>query len=406
MFTIFLVGGAIRDKIINLKVKEFDWLVINSDVISFINFGFKKVGKDFPVFLHPFNKEEYTLARKEKKIGKGYYDFKCDFSFYVSLNEDLFRRDLTFNTLVLNDIGCLIDLFNGKSDIKNKLFSHISFAFFEDPLRILRVFRFYVKFFDYDFKISKYTESYIRKIVLDGLIFNFTLERILKEIFLALSYKNAFLFFYLLYKFDILKIIFYDFYLLFFSVKKYIFNTYLNLILQLNNLFFNIFVYTNNWFIKFSLIFYKILCKFSIKYEDKCLYFYNKKTLLIINRYIKDFGLSKKQKFFLINLFKFRCVFFKSIFLNDYFLFLFFFKINLLKDKIKFINYLLINDIDSKFNNKIHTFYTKYLLLDLIQFIHFYKYYNNKYFDFNHVFYKRKIKKEFNKIIFYYNKYY
>lgn len=406
MFIIFLVGGAIRDKIINLKVKEFDWVVINSDVISFINFGFKKVGKDFPVFLHPFNKEEYTLARKEKKIGKGYYDFKCDFSFYVSLNEDLFRRDLTFNTLVLNEIGNLIDIFNGRNDIDNKLFSHVSFAFFEDPLRILRIFRFYVKFFDHDFKISKYTESYIRKIVLDGLIFNFTLERILKEIFLALSYKNAFLFFYLLYTFGVLKIIFYDFYLLFFFVKNYSFNIYLNLIFQLNNLFLNIFIYTNNGFIKISLIFYKILCKFSVKYEDKYLFFYNKKTLLIINRYIKDFGLSKKQKLFLINLFKFKCIFFKSFILSDYFLFLFFLKINLLKDKIKFINYLLVNDLDSKFNNKIHAFYIKYLLLDLIQFIYIYKYYNNKYFDFNYVFYKKKIKKEFNKIIFYYNKYY
>ncbi len=406
MFVIFLVGGAIRDKLIGFRVKEFDWVVINSDIISFSDFGFKRVGKDFPVFLHPLTKEEYTLARKEKKIGKGCYDFKCDFSFYVSLNEDLFRRDLTLNTLVLNEFGFLIDILNSKKDVEIKLLSHVSFAFFEDPLRILRIFRFCVKFFDCNFKMSKYTESYIRKIVIDGVIFNLTLERILKETFVSLSYKNAFLFFILLYKFNLLQIIFYDLYTLFILVEKNMFNIYLNVILQLNNLFFNIFFNTNNIFIRFSLIFYKILCKFSINDTYKNLLFNKINVLLIINRYIKDFNLSKKYKFFLINLYKFKCVFLRIFFLRDYFLFLFFLKINLLKDKIKFINYLLIVDLDSKFSNKIYIFYIKYLLLDLIQFICFYKFYNNKIFYFSYLFYEKKMKKNFNKIIFYYNKYY
>jgi len=156
MLNVFLVGGSVRDKILKLSFKEFDWVIINSDIINFLKMGFKRVGKDFPVFLHPFSKEEYTLARKEKKVGKGYYNFNCDFSFYVSLSEDLLRRDLTINTLVLNEFGLVLDLFNGKNDLKNKRILHVSFAFFDDSLRILRIFRFFIKYFNFNFLISIY----------------------------------------------------------------------------------------------------------------------------------------------------------------------------------------------------------------------------------------------------------
>ena len=128
----------------------------------------------------------------------------------------MLRRDLTINTLVLDEFGSLLDLFNGKNDLKSKRILHVSFAFLDDSLRILRIFRFLIKYFSSSFFISSYTESFIKKIVFKGEILNFTFERVFKEIFLSLHYKNAFLFFSLLYKFRLLKFLFYDLNLLFF----------------------------------------------------------------------------------------------------------------------------------------------------------------------------------------------
>lgn len=406
MLNIFLVGGAVRDKILKLKVKEFDWVIVNSNITKFLKLGFKQVGKDFPVFLHPFSKEEYTLARKEKKVGKGYYNFSCDFSFYVSLKEDLFRRDLTINTLVLNENGFLLNLFNGVKDLKNKKISHVSFAFFDDSLRVLRIFRFFIKYSHLNFEICNYTESFIKKIVFNGDILNFTIERMFKEIFLSLNYKNSFLFFSLLYKFNFLKVVFYDLSLLFSFSKEYNFNIYFDFILQLNKLFLNVFFYTNNVLFKFILLFYKILFYNSVYFSLDYLCFYSKKNLILINRCIKDFNLSKKYKFFLVNLFKFKWFFINVFFINDYFLYLFFFKLNLFKDKLKLIDYLLINDLDSKNNDKNYIFVNKYLFLDLVELIYFFKFYNSYSFNFSYYFYNEKIKLNFNKIKFYYNKYF
>lgn len=406
MLNVFLVGGSVRDKLLGLSIKEFDWVIVNSNVNNIIDLGFKKVGKDFPVFLHPLNKEEYTLARKEKKVGKGYYGFKCDFSFYVSLKEDLLRRDLTVNTFVLNKCGFLIDLFDGNLYLKKKQFLHVSFAFFEDPLRILRIFRFYVKYFENNFTISYYTISFIRKIVIAGEIFDLTFERVLKEIFLSLNYKNSFLFFSLLYKFNVLKIIFYDLYLLFEFSEKYAFNFYLNFILQTKYLFMEICFYSNNVFLKFSLLFFKLVLNYIIFHKINHLYYYNKKNFLIVNRYVKDFNLSKKYKFFLLNLFKFKWFFVNSFSISDYFLFLFFCKTNSFKDKIKLINCVLINDLDSKLNDKVYIFYNKYLFLDLVQAMSNYKYSNTHAFTLSYFFYKKYFKYYFYKTKFYYNKYY
>lgn len=406
MLNIFLVGGAVRDKILQLNVKEFDWVIVNSDIKNFLKIGFKQVGKDFPVFLHPFSKEEYTLARKEKKAGKGYYNFSCDFSFYVSLREDLFRRDLTINTLSLNKNGLLLDLFNGVEDLKNKKISHVSFAFFDDSLRVLRIFRFFIKYSYFNFKISNYTESFIKKIIFDGEMLNFTFERIFKEIFLSLNYKDAFLFFSLANKFKFLKYIFYDLNLLFSFSQKYDFNIYFDFTLQIGNLFLNVYYYTNNVLFKFILLFLKISFYNIVYFSFDCLFFYNKRNLIFVNRYIKYFNLAKKYKFFLVNLFRFRWFFVNVFFINDYFLFLFFFKLNIFKDKLKFIYYLLINDLDSKVNDKNYIFFNKYLFLDLAELIYFFKFYNSYSFNISYNFYNKVFKINFYRIKFYYNKYF
>lgn len=359
MSNIFLVGGSIRDKLLKLRSNEFDWVVIEGRIDEFLYDGFKQVGKDFPVFLHPFSKEEYSLARKERKFGKGYYGFVCDFSFHVSLNEDLFRRDITINSLALNKYGVIFNIFNGEIDLLKKRFIHISYSFFEDPLRILRVFRFYIKYYEMNFKFSFYIISFIRKLIFCGEIFFINIERIIKEIFSALYYKNAFFFLILLYDFNILKLIFYDLNLIFLISDKYHFNFYFNFKLHLKNLLFNIFFYSNNLFLKFSLLFTRLGIN---------AYSLNKKNLLMLNRYVNIFNLSKKNKSFLINFFKFKNFFDKLFFLKSLYVFYISYKLNAFKDKVKIFNYLLIMELDFKFNEKIYKFYHKYLILDLFDF--------------------------------------
>ena len=139
---IYKVGGAIRDELLGINPKDTDWLVVGSSIDEMVDLGYKQVGKDFPVFLHPETNEEYALARKEIKSGQGHRDFKFIFSPDVTIEEDLSRRDLTINAITEDDNGRLIDPFNGQADLKNKVFKHVSDAFYEDPLRALRVARF------------------------------------------------------------------------------------------------------------------------------------------------------------------------------------------------------------------------------------------------------------------------
>ena len=159
---IYKVGGAVRDKLMGLTPKDNDWLVVGASVLEMEKIGFQKVGKDFPVFLHSETKEEYALARKESKTGKGYKGFKFDFSPDVTLEEDLKRRDLTINAIAEDKDGKLIDPYGGKKDIEAKILKHVSESFFEDPLRALRVARFYAQF--EDFSIHPDTEDALQKI--------------------------------------------------------------------------------------------------------------------------------------------------------------------------------------------------------------------------------------------------
>ena len=143
---IYLVGGAVRDQLLGLDVSEKDWVVVGSTPKELISKGYKQVGKGFPVFLHPKTQEEYALARTERKSGVGYHGFDCFFSPEVTLEEDLLRRDLTINAIAMGNNGELIDPYNGRRDLKLGILRHVSDAFKDDPLRLLRVARFASKF--------------------------------------------------------------------------------------------------------------------------------------------------------------------------------------------------------------------------------------------------------------------
>ena len=177
---IFLVGGAVRDKLMGIPIKDNDYLVVGSTPEEMIKLGYKPIGKNFPVFLHPTTKEEYALARTERKVGKGYHGFEFCASPDVTLEEDLKRRDITINAIAMDDDGNLYDPFNGIEDIKNNCIRHVSDAFSEDPLRVLRVARFKAKY--KTFKVDSSTKKLLAQIVKNNEIESLSAERILTEI--------------------------------------------------------------------------------------------------------------------------------------------------------------------------------------------------------------------------------
>ena len=152
---IYLVGGAVRDRLLGLEVKDRDWVVVGATPEQMADAGYKPVGKDFPVFLHPKTSEEYALARTERKSGKGYTGFEFFASPDVSLGEDLRRRDLSINAIAQDSDGQLIDPYGGQRDIEARVLRHVSPAFREDPLRVLRVARFAARFAGLNFSIVK-----------------------------------------------------------------------------------------------------------------------------------------------------------------------------------------------------------------------------------------------------------
>ena len=192
---IFLVGGAVRDKILNIEVIERDWVVVGASETELIDKGFKKIGKDFPVFLHPETKEEYALARQERKSGTGHKGFEFKFDSSVTLEEDLLRRDLTINAIAQDENGELIDPHGGLEDINNRLLKRVSIAFEEDPLRVLRVARFAAKLNFLNFEIETETMQLMKKISASGEIETLSKERIWMETNKALSSQNPEIFF-------------------------------------------------------------------------------------------------------------------------------------------------------------------------------------------------------------------
>ena len=185
---IYLVGGAVRDKILGLPVNDKDYLVVGSTPDEMVKLGYKPIGKNFPVFIHPKTKEEYALARTERKIGKGYHGFKFYTSPDVTLEEDLKRRDITINAIAEDEDGNIYDPFNGKDDINNKIIRHVSEAFIEDPLRVLRVARFTA--LDSQFKVQPETLALMKKMVSSGELKSLSVERVVAEITKGLEGEN------------------------------------------------------------------------------------------------------------------------------------------------------------------------------------------------------------------------
>lgn len=209
---IYLVGGAVRDKYLNIPIKEKDWCVVGSSSNDLIEMGFKAVGKDFPVFLHPETKEEYALARIEKKIGPGYHGFSFLTSKEVSLQDDLKRRDLTINAMAIDNEGNLIDPHHGLNDLENKILRHVSNSFREDPVRVLRVAKFSARFHKKGFIIHPETLKMMKSMSKQGEIQNLVGDRVWKETEEALSSGDSHIFFRALQDCDALRIIFPEFY--------------------------------------------------------------------------------------------------------------------------------------------------------------------------------------------------
>lgn len=184
---IYLVGGAVRDHLLGLSVHERDFVVVGGSTSMMLDAGFKRVGKDFPVFLHPQTGEEYALARRERKVGLGYHGFTCDTSVSVTLEEDLLRRDLTVNAMAMDENGTVIDPYGGQADLKNRYLRHVSSAFVEDPLRVLRVARFAARFASLGFQIAPETSALMMKMVRDRELLSLTVERVWQEYHRALA---------------------------------------------------------------------------------------------------------------------------------------------------------------------------------------------------------------------------
>ena len=187
---VYLVGGAVRDSLLGLPFHERDWLVVGATKEELTDKGYKQIGKDFPVFLHPETKEEYALARKERKTGAGHKAFSFEFDKNVSLEEDLERRDITINAIAQDDEGNFIDPYNGCKDIEDKIIRKVSKAFKEDPLRVLRVARFSAKLKKLGFTIEEGTKKEIRDIVNSGELKTLSKERIWMETHKALETDN------------------------------------------------------------------------------------------------------------------------------------------------------------------------------------------------------------------------
>ncbi len=186
----YLVGGAVRDKLLGRPVTEQDWVVVGATPEQLQAQGFTPVGKDFPVFLHPQTKEEYALARTERKTGHGYLGFSFYCGEEVTLEEDLIRRDLTINAMAEDEQGNIIDPYKGQVDLQQKILRHVSPAFAEDPVRILRIARFAARYHHYGFHVADETIALMQTMVSNGEVDHLVAERIWKETERALAEPN------------------------------------------------------------------------------------------------------------------------------------------------------------------------------------------------------------------------
>lgn len=296
----YLVGGAVRDFILNIPVKERDWVVIGETPKKMISLGYQQVGRKFPVFLHPISHEEYALARTELKISKGHNGFICKFSPDVTLEEDLKRRDLTINAIAKDEMGNLIDPYNGIKDLNMKLLRHVSDSFYEDPLRVLRVARFAARFAHLKFKVYYKTLNLMKKMSKE--LKYISQERIWKETKNALSTKNPHIYFKILKKCNALKIIFPEI--------DFLFN------LELDNFFCNkknagkIILSklsitsrkSNDIYVRFAILYNYVIF---LLYRNKVYLEDIKKYILLINKFCNRLTVPKKLKSITQNLIKY-----------------------------------------------------------------------------------------------------
>lgn len=187
---VYLVGGAVRDGLLGQDIHERDWVVVGGTPDALLKLGYQQVGRDFPVFLHPKTKEEYALARTERKAGSGYHGFVCDVNPSVTLEEDLARRDLTINAIAKDDAGELIDPYHGVRDVKAKKLRHVSPAFVEDPVRVLRLARFAARFYDLGFSVAEETWALVHRMVQQGELRHLVAERVWQEWQKSLETQN------------------------------------------------------------------------------------------------------------------------------------------------------------------------------------------------------------------------
>jgi tRNA nucleotidyltransferase (CCA-adding enzyme) len=192
---VYLVGGAVRDRLLGRAVGERDWVVVGATPAELTAQGYTAVGKDFPVFLHPQSKEEYALARQERKVAPGYYGFTTVFSPDVTLAEDLKRRDLTINAMAQDASGHIVDPYGGQRDLSERLLRHVSDAFAEDPVRVLRVARFAARYADAGFRIAPETRVLMAQMTRSGEIAALTPERVWRETARALLEPRPAVFF-------------------------------------------------------------------------------------------------------------------------------------------------------------------------------------------------------------------
>ncbi len=205
---VYLVGGAVRDRLLGLPVGERDWVVVGSRPEELERQGYVRVGKEFPVFLHPETREEYALARTERKVGPGYTGFTTQFSPDVTLEDDLRRRDLTINAIAEDEDGTLVDPFGGKRDLDARVLRHVSEAFVEDPVRVLRLARFAARFASLGFTIAEETRGLMKQIVAAGEMDALVPERVWKETSRALDEARPDVYFQTLRDCGALKVIF------------------------------------------------------------------------------------------------------------------------------------------------------------------------------------------------------
>jgi len=187
---IYLVGGAVRDQLLGLSVIDHDWVVVGGTPEELVDQGFRQIDPEFPVFSHPETGEEYALARRETKISAGFRGFEVDTSSSVTLQEDLRRRDLTINAIARGQDGSLIDPYGGQDDLREGFLRHVSPAFSEDPVRLIRVARFAARFGEFGFRLAHDTHRLMKQMVIDGAMSELKAERSWQEMYKAMAYSQ------------------------------------------------------------------------------------------------------------------------------------------------------------------------------------------------------------------------